>query len=102
MSLNPILQTQIATLNREDVMGNMHYATMIGYYAQLLGQTEMFYNKLDEMYMVIDPVTSDGAYLISGMRGMIVSAIAIGTIMLIYGAILKNAAKAALKLKCGK
>jgi len=50
MSKNPILQqTRIATLNREDVMGNMHYATMIGYYAQLLGQTKMFYNKLDEM-----------------------------------------------------
>jgi len=34
-------QTAIATLNREDVMGNMHYATMLGYYAQLLGQTRM-------------------------------------------------------------
>jgi len=34
-------QTAIAKLNREDVMGNMHYATMLGYYAQLLGQTRM-------------------------------------------------------------
>jgi len=34
-------QAQIATLDREDVMGNMHYATMLGYYAQLLGQTRM-------------------------------------------------------------
>lgn len=34
-------QAQIATLDREDVMGNMHYATMLGYYAQLLGQTKM-------------------------------------------------------------
>ena len=41
MSINPTLKTQIATLNREDVMGNMHYATMLGYYAQLLGQTKM-------------------------------------------------------------
>ena len=32
-----------------NVMGNMHYATMLGYYAQLLGQAKMFYNKLDEM-----------------------------------------------------
>jgi len=47
-------------------MDNMQYATILGYYAQLLGQTKMFYNKLDEMYMVIDPVTGDGAYLISG------------------------------------
>lgn len=35
------LITKQATLNREDVMGNMHYATMLGYYAQLLGQTKM-------------------------------------------------------------
>jgi len=34
MSKNLILQTRIATLNREDVMGNMHYA-------QLLRQTKM-------------------------------------------------------------
>ena len=33
-------EAAIGTLNREDVMGNMHYATMMGYYAQLLGQTK--------------------------------------------------------------
>ena len=34
-------QTAIAALTREDVLGNMHYATMLGYYAQLIGQTKM-------------------------------------------------------------
>jgi len=29
MSINPTLKTQIATLNREDVMGNMHYARLL-------------------------------------------------------------------------
>ena len=33
--------TQIETLDRDDIVGNMHYATMLGYYAQLLGQTKM-------------------------------------------------------------
>ena len=34
-------QAQIAILSREDLLGNIHYATMLGYYAQLLGQTRM-------------------------------------------------------------
>ena len=29
MSINPMLQTQIVTLNREDVMGNIHYARLL-------------------------------------------------------------------------
>jgi len=29
MSINPMLQTQIVTLNREDVMGNIHYAKLL-------------------------------------------------------------------------
>ena len=31
----------IAKLTREDVLGNMHYAAMLAYYAQYLGQTKM-------------------------------------------------------------
>ena len=34
-------ETAMGKLDREDVLGNMHYATMLGYYAQLLGQTKM-------------------------------------------------------------
>ncbi len=34
-------QSKIAALTREDVLGNMHYATMLGYYAQYLGQSKM-------------------------------------------------------------
>ena len=31
---------QIEKLTREDIQGNMHYATMLGYYGSLLGKTE--------------------------------------------------------------
>ena len=55
MSINPILQTRMDTLNREDVMGNMQYATILGYYAQLLGQTKMLQqtSKVHENYQYV-------------------------------------------------
>jgi len=35
----------IEKLTREDIQGNMHYATMLGYYASLIGKTEPLQNK---------------------------------------------------------
>ena len=48
MSINPILQTRMDTLNREAVMGNMHYA-------QLIGETKMFQqtSKVHENYQYV-------------------------------------------------